>query len=270
MLLAFVLGLTRAATAQGVVVAPHAIYLDHRTRSGSLTLYNPGAEPVEVTISSMFGYPVTDSLGDFTLLVPDSVDASMPAATAWIDAFPRRMTLQPLQRQTIRLLARPPATLTDGEYWSRVVISAKGGAVPISASDSTGIQIGLTFEVRTILPLIYRKGPLHTGVVVYDLRAVPQGDSLAVRVRLERRGTAAYVGTAKATLVDSTGAVVASVQEPVAIYYNAEPSFILPITGLHAGSYRLHLALTTERSDIMPDLLLRAPASRDSVAVVLP
>ncbi len=268
--LALLVLLTRVAAAQGVVVAPHAIYLDHRTRSASITLYNPGADPAEVTISSMYGYPVTDSLGHFELRLPDSVDASMPSATEWIDAFPRRMTLPPLQRQTVRLLARPPVSLADGEYWSRVMISAKGGAIPVSSVDSSGIQIGLSLEVRTIIPLIYRKGPLHTGVVVYDLRAVPVGDSIAVRVRLERRGTAAYIGTATGTLVDSAGTKVASFQQPVAIYYNAEPAFMLSREGLTPGRYRFHLVLSSERPDIMPELLLRAPASRDSVTVVLP
>ena len=62
--------------AQGVVVAPHAVYMDHRTRSGSITLYNPNAEPAEVTISSFFGYPVTDSAGAFLLVQPDSVTAA--------------------------------------------------------------------------------------------------------------------------------------------------------------------------------------------------
>ncbi len=269
-ILVLLLGLTQAALAQGVVVAPHAIYLDHRTRSASITLYNPGADPAEVTISSMYGYPVTDSLGHFTLRLPDSVDASMPAATAWIDAFPRRMTIPPLQRQTVRLLARPPLSLADGEYWSRIMVSAKGAALPVASSDTSGIQIGLSLEVRTIIPLIYRKGPLHTGVVVYDLRAVPQGDSIAVRVRLERRGTSAYIGTATGTLANAAGTKVAGFQQPVAVYYDAEPSFMLPSAGLPAGSYRLHLVLSSERPDIAPELLLRAPVSRDSITVVLP
>src|SRR4029450_13037448 len=48
-LVAVIAAFPRVAAAQGVLVAPHAIYLDHRTRSGSLTLYNPGADPVEIT-----------------------------------------------------------------------------------------------------------------------------------------------------------------------------------------------------------------------------
>ncbi len=110
-IIAVVAGFARAAAAQGVLVAPHAVYLDHRTRSGSLTLYNPGAEPVEIAVSFFFGYPVTDSLGHFSIATPDSVQAGMPSAADWIEAFPRRLTLAPLQRQTVRLLARPPQGL---------------------------------------------------------------------------------------------------------------------------------------------------------------
>jgi hypothetical protein len=264
------LGTARVAEAQGVVVAPHAVYLDHRTRSASITLYNPGSDPAEVTISSMFGYPVTDSLGHFTLQLPDSVDASMPSATGWIEAFPRRMIIPPLQRQTVRLLARPPQGMADGEYWSRVMISAKGGTLPVSGDDSAGIAIGLSLEVRTIIPLIYRKGALHTGITLSDLRAVPTGDSLAIRVRLQRQGTSAWLGTVKATLLTQTGTPVVTFQQPMAIYYDAEPAFTLPLGGQAAGSYRLRLELTTERTDIAPELLLQAPAVRDSVAVQLP
>jgi hypothetical protein len=267
--LALLAGLAAPAAAQGVVVAPHAVYLDHRTRSASLTLYNPGAEPAEVTIFTFFGYPVTDSLGHFTLHVPDSVQPSMPSA-GWIEAFPRRVTLPPLARQTVRLLARPPQGLADGEYWSRIVVSAKGGAVEVASADSAGIRIGLTLEVRTILPLIYRKGAVQTGVAVSDLRASPAGDSLFVRLRLERQGTAAYVGTAKGTLSTLKGATVASFQQPVAIYYDADPVFAMPLPPGASGPYRLRVELNSERTDILPELLLRAAPVRDSIEVTLP
>jgi P pilus assembly chaperone PapD len=263
-------GLVRGAHAQGVVVAPHAVYLDHRTRSTALILYNPGADPAEVTISSFYGYPVTDSLGHFMLQVPDSVDASMPSATAWIEAFPRRMTIAPLQRQTVRLLARPPQGLADGEYWSRIVIAAKGGSVQVASADSNGIQIGLSLEVRTIIPLIYRKGAQQTGVTLSGLRAEPVGDSVAVRLHLERQGTAAYIGTARGTLLSAKGASVSSFQQPVAVYYDAEPVFLLPRVGVPAGSYRLRVELASDRTDILPELLLRAPPVRDSIEVTLP
>ncbi|MEO8634407.1 MAG: hypothetical protein ABI587_03920 [Gemmatimonadales bacterium] len=267
-LLLLAAGFARAVAAQGVIVAPHAIFLDHRTRSASITLYNPGADPVEVSISTFFAYPVTDSVGHFMLFTPDSIGSATPSATDWIEAFPRRMTIAPLQRQTIRLLARPPQGLVDGEYWSRIMITAQGGALPVSGADSSDIEIGLSLEVRTIIPLIYRKGQLQTGISVSGLRTDVEGDSLRVRVRLERQGGAAFLGTARGTLVNDRGATVATFQQPVAIYYDAEPVFALPRAP--AGQYTLHLEVSTERSDIATDQLLRAPVVRDSFTVTLP
>ena len=269
-LLGLVAGAVRVAGAQGVVVAPHAVYVDHRTRSASITLYNPGAEPVETGISFLFGYPVTDSAGNLTLLEPDSVTAEMPAANRWIEAFPKRAVIPPLGRQTVRLLARPPAGLADGEYWARVVISAKGGSVPVTGGDTTGIQVGLNLELRTIIPLTYRKGALQTGVSLSAIRTARKGDSLEIRARLQRQGTAAYTGTAKGTLINAAGKSVSSFSEPIAVYYEAEPAFALLVASLPAGQYRLRLEFSSERPDIAPELLLRAPTVRDSQEITLP
>jgi len=46
---------TASGLAQGVLVAPHAIVIDHRTRSSSLSLYNPSDVPAEVTLSTRSG-----------------------------------------------------------------------------------------------------------------------------------------------------------------------------------------------------------------------
>ncbi|HWA16563.1 MAG TPA: hypothetical protein VG817_09020 [Gemmatimonadales bacterium] len=271
LVLLFLLAGAHALRAQGVVVAPHAVYLDHRTRSASITLYNPAAEPTEVGIEFLFGYPVTDSLGDFTLLEPDSVTAEMPSAHRWIEAFPRRMTLAPLQRQTVRLLARPPANLPDGEYWARVVIVAKGGSVPVSGADSADISIGLNLEIRTRIPLTYRKGVLASGISVSGIETrKTTADSLAVRMHLARQHTAAYVGTARGSLVDARGKTVGSFMEPVAVYYDATPAFAIPVAGLPAGKYQLKVELSSDRPDITPELLLKSATVRDSIAVELP
>lgn len=265
------LSLGTALHAQGVVVAPHAVYLDHRTRSASITLYNPGAEATEVSIEFLFGYPVTDSVGDFTLMEPDSVTAEMPSAHRWIEAFPRRVTIGPLQRQTVRLLARPPANLADGEYWSRVVIVAKGGSVPVSGVDSANINIGLNLEIRTRIPLTYRKGVLQSGIAMSGLTAQrTPSDSLALRARLVRQGTAAYVGTARGALVNESGKTVGTFMEPVAVYYDANPIFTIPVTGLPAGKYMARVEISSERPDITPEQLLRSATVRDSIRVVLP
>jgi len=257
--------------AQGVLVAPHAVYIDHRVRSGAILLYNPNAVPAEITISTLFAYPVTDSLGRMLLHIVDQPDSSQPSAAGWIQAFPRRLTVAPLERQTVRLLATPPPGLADGEYWARLMITAKGGQVPITgAADTANIRVGLTLEVRTIIGVAYRKGPVRTGVALSRLRARVVGDSLETWLRLERQGDAAFVGTVRGVFVDSAGVERATFFSPLGVYYSLDPRFAVHVGTLAPGRYRLRVDVTTERADLAPEVVLPAPAVRDSVEVRVP
>jgi hypothetical protein len=257
--------------AQGVMVAPHAVYIDHRVRSGSVLLYNPGTEPVEVTISTLFGYPTTDSTGAIVLRTIDAPDSTLPSALAWIQAFPRRLTVAPLERQTVRLLARPPVGLADGEYWVRLMIAAKAGQIPITGvSDTTAIQVGLTLEVRTVIGVAYRKGPVSTGIALSQVRAQLVGDTLVTWARLARQGNAAFVGTVRATLVDASGATRASFASPLGVYFAMEPRFALFVGKLPRGRYWLRYDVASDREDLDPQVVLPARPARDSVQVVVP
>jgi hypothetical protein len=263
--------LATSLEAQGVMVAPHAVYIDHRVRSGSVLLYNPGTDPVEVTISTFFGYPTTDSAGRIVLRTVEAPDSTLPSAALWIQAFPRRLTVAPLERQTVRLLARPPAGLADGEYWVRLMIAAKGGRVPIAGvSDTTAIQVGLTLEVRTVIGVAYRKGVMRTGVALSNVRAQLVGDTLVTWSRLVRQGNAAYVGTVRGTLVDATGATRASFASPLGVYFTMEPRITSVVGTLPRGRYWLRYQVVAEREDLDPGVVLPAPAVRDSVQVVVP
>lgn len=256
------------AAAQGVLVAPHAIFIDHRSRSGFVQLYNPGNAATEVSVEALFGYPVTDSLGNLELRTVEQPDSTQPNAMGWIQAFPRRMVIQPQGRQTIRLLVTPPQGIRDGEYWARLAITAKGGAVPVANADTTsGITVGLNLEVRTIIPLLYRKGPVTTALDVSNLRAAVVGDSLIIRARLARQGSASYLGTVRGALVNAGGTTTGSFESPISVYYDVDPRFTIGAAGLAPGRYLLRFSVTSERSDIPAEQTLKAPTVRDSIEV---
>jgi P pilus assembly chaperone PapD len=271
LLLVTLLAVPRLLSAQGVLVAPHYLVMDHRTRSGTVTVYNPGNDPIEVSIGTLFGYPVTDSTGQFTLLTPERPDSSLPSATGWVEAYPRRLSLAPRERQTVRLLGRPPASLGDGEYWTRLVVTAKGGMLPVAGvADTSAIRVGLNLEVRTILPVFYRKGALSTGATISNVRTAVSGDSLEIRARLERQGSAAFIGTLRGSLVDSTGNEVGKFATPLAVYFDVEPRLTMPLAHHRPGRYQLRLELATEREDLEPEILLQTRPVRDSVTVQIP
>jgi P pilus assembly chaperone PapD len=267
---ALLLAVPCPAVAQGVIVAPHAVFIDHATRSGSITLYNPGEQPVEVSISFTFGYPKTDSSGVVSIELTDTAPAGEPAATAWLQAFPRRVTIGQQKRQTIRILASPPANLPDGEYWARITVSAKGGKVPVAGvPDSGGITVGLSLEVRTVISVMYRKGALTTGVTMAPVSASYAGDSVAVRIPLTRTGTAAYLGTAQASVTSESGELKGKDERAVAVYYGLNPRIDVPVGALAPGKYKVRVSVSSDRADLPPKTALTAPTVRDSVELVV-
>ena len=269
-LIAALCGFARLA-GQGVLVAPHAVYIDDSRRTGALTLYNPNPEPAEVTITTAFGYPATDSLGHFTLRTFDPADTTQPSAARWIQAYPRRLLIAPLERQTVRLLATPPPGLPNGEYWARLIITARGGKLPITeGGDTSAVRVQLDLVVNTNIGMAYRKGPMTTGVALSGLRVRTAGDSLQIWSHLERQGTAAYVGTVRAALVDSTGKIRRTLTAPIAVYMTMDPCYALSTADLPPGRYRVRYELVTERDDLDPAVVLRAPPVRDSLDLHVP
>jgi P pilus assembly chaperone PapD len=264
-------GATQAA-AQGVMVAPTAVFMDHRTRSGQVTLVNPGTDPVEVSISVFYGYTVTDSLGQLSLKTVEQPDSTDPSAAGWLQAFPRRLTVAPHDRQTIRLLATPPPGLKDGEYWARIAFHAKAGQLPVAGvTDTARIKIGLNLEVRTIIGLVYRKGPMQSSIALSDARATMRGDSLEVRARLTRQGNGAYFGTVRGVIVDAKGKTQGgNFKIPITVYFATTPRWMTPVGVLPSGHYWVRLTIAAERDDLAPELLLRSAPVRDSVALVVP
>jgi hypothetical protein len=260
----------RPAAAQGVLVAPPGVFIDHRTRSGSLELYNPNPVPAEVTISTIFGYPVTDSTGQLALFTSENPPAGEPSAAEWIQAYPRRLILAPSARQTVRLLGRPPAGLADGEYWTRLVIAARTGPTPVdSLSDTASIRVGLAFEVRTVIGVWYRKGEVTTGLELKDMSVAPVGDSVALRLDLSRIGSAAFLGVLRATVNNREGKEVGVLDRQLAVYRTLQPVFMIPSGLLPPGEYTVQVSITTDRSDFHSGVIA-APPIREQRTLSVP
>lgn len=270
--LATALVLTGAAVAftpvlvDAILVAPHAVFIDHRTRSGQIFLVNTGAVPEEVVVDLRFGFPDSDSAGGVYIRWPDTSDASLPNATPWIRAFPRRTVVQPGERQTVRLLAQPPAGLADGEYWSRLIVTSREVRPPVVGTDSV-VRAGVNVELRTILSLSYRKGALRTSVTMTEFVPQVTRDSLIVWIGLHRDGNAAFLGTVEFE-AHQAGRPVGELTTPVAVFYHVRRRFALPLAQpASAGSYTVRVRVSTDRQDLDRNVILQAAPIVDSARV---
>jgi P pilus assembly chaperone PapD len=263
-------GVPRDGVAQGVLIAPQAVVIDSRTRTGELTLVNQGDTPVEVAISTLYGYPVTDSEGAMSLHTFEVVPDTAPSAADWVQVFPRRLRLAPRSRQTLRVLVTPPNGLVDREYWARIVVAVRAGQIPVSGG-SSGISAGLMLEVRSVLGFFYRNGTVSTGVTMQHATATLVGDSIVARATLARTGNAAFVGSMIAIVRNASGVEVARSTVPLGVYYTLAPrvAVALPTGRFPAGKYSVTLEAVSTRPDVSPKLLLRAPTVSQTVEVVV-
>jgi hypothetical protein len=101
------------------------------------------------------------------------------------------------------------------------------------------------------------------------VRADQEIDSLAIRVDLAREGNGAFIGTLRSRLVDSTGRTLVQEELLIAVYHEMTPRRVLPLDTWEPGLYRLIVELTSERSDVPPDVVLPIVPIADTVTVRL-
>lgn len=257
------------AVIKAVYVTPHAVFIDHSSGSGEVTLGNSSENAEEVTVELKFGFPDTDPSGTPFIRFVEDPGPEFPSAADWIRPFPRRIRLEPGDQQVVRLLATPPEDLPDGEYWTRMIVNARGATVPISTGD-TAVRAGVSLEIRLITSVTYRKGDVRTGLSLTDWNATVEGDSVVVWVRAKREGNGAYLGTAGFEILSLDGNLINEWSTPVAVYYPMNRRFAFPLESLVSGRYLLKLALVAERSDLAEGQVLPAAPVVDTLEIEVP
>ncbi len=254
---------------KAIYVTPHAVFINHGSRAGQVTVGNSGDTAEEVTIELKFGFPDTDSAGIPFVRFVDDPGSVFPSASDWIRPYPRLLRLEPGDQQVVRLLATPADDLPDGEYWTRMIVTARGASLPIESAD-TAVRAGVSLEIRLITAITYRKGDVRTGIELRDLTASVEGDSLIVWLNAAREGNAAYLGTAGIEVLDQERTAVREWFIPMAVYYPINRRFTLPLQSLASGTYLLRFTLEAERSDLAADNVLPAPTVSDSIEIRIP
>lgn len=240
-----------SAYAAAVAVSPVAVYIDNRTRTGTLTLFNPGSRAEEIQVDFAYGYPQSDDEGNVSVPVTDTVPEGEPSAVSWLRAFPRRMVLEPGQRQVMRIVAEPPAGLADGEYWARALVRSRGGQPPIEERRGD-VTVQVEVETVVIVAVNYRNGRVSTGLRVTGADAAWAGDTVRAIIDFERTGNAAFLGRVRAELLDAEGSTVASSEEVLAVYKSIRRRLDLAPPAGARPPLRVRFTMDTERDDLPP------------------
>lgn len=253
-----------AAALRAVSVSPMSVFMTHTSRTGTITLYNPNPLPEEIEISFAFGYPQSDSAGDVTVPLSDVAPEGEPSAVPWLRAFPRRLVLQPGQQQVVRILAQPPAGLADGEYWSRVLVTATGGRPPVEQQVQPDVRVAISMRTIIVASLNYRKGRLSTGIAITGAVAERTADGVQITVDMARQGEAAYLGRIRIELLDAAGGVVHEEEDVLSVYRTLRRRFTMP--GME-NAVRVRYTLDTERPELGQSNIITAPAATGTISV---
>jgi hypothetical protein len=219
-----------AAGVGDLLVAPTRIVLDGR-RGTEVILNNIGDDVATYRISVELRRMTPEG----RLVDVEAPSAAEKSAQEMIFYAPRRITLPPGQPQSIRLSARAPQGLPDGEYRVHMLFRAVPPPRPAVAPQKIeGVAFQLTPIYGVTIPVIVRLGNLEAKAGLANVRKVTDGGKPAIALDISRSGdrsTFGEVRVLKAGIADPIAIV-----RGVAVYTElGQRSVTIPIDPAHVA-----------------------------------
>jgi hypothetical protein len=149
---------------------------------------------------------------------------------------PRRVTLPPRQPQAIRISARAPEGLADGEYRVHLLFRAVPPPRPIAKpGEVKGVAISLTPIYGVTIPVIVRLGNLSAKAGIADVRVAKLSGKPAIALDLSRSGDRSTYGEIRVFKPGVTEPIAQ--QRGVAVYKEVVGRTVtIPISDKYAGA----------------------------------
>ena len=186
-----------------LLITPLQVVIEGRDRFATVTLVNNSNE--EKTYRLLWqqfqqmegkgGYIGIDRLGEFDMVEPEG--------TRYLKDFavfsPRQVTLQPQEKQLIRVAVRRPAELADGEYKSHLKFQVLAQSRPPIENPNLGpneISLGARLNASFSIPVVYRVGDYNIDVDIQapSFNVTPKTGNMVVNVPVNRAGTHGVIG----------------------------------------------------------------------------
>jgi len=201
------IGVPASAGVGDLLVAPTRIMLDGR-KGTEIVLNNIGDAPATYRISVEFRRMTADgNLEEVTDPTPQE-----KAAADMIVYAPRRVTLAPNEPQSIRIAARPPQGLADGEYRVHLLFRAIPPSTPVTAGNdqaAKGLRLQLVPVYGVTIPVIVRLGNLQATAGISNVALEKKDGKEVIDLDLSRSGTRSTFGEVRV--------LKAGVKDPIAI-----------------------------------------------------
>ena len=212
-----------------LLVAPTRIVLDGR-RGTEIILNNIGDDVATYRISVELRRMTPDG----RLVEVEAPTAAEKAAQDMILYAPRRVTLPPNQPQAIRLAARAPQGLADGEYRVHLLFRAiPAPRPPVQPGQKVeGVAFQLIPIYGVTIPVIVRLGNLEAKAGLANIRKVTDDGKPAIALDISRQGDRSTFGEVRVLKAGVTDPI--AIVRGVAVYTElGQRSVMVPIDPAH-------------------------------------
>ncbi|HVL78345.1 MAG TPA: molecular chaperone [Sphingomicrobium sp.] len=218
-----------------LLVAPTRIVLDGR-KGAEVILNNIGDEPATYRISVELRRMTPEGgLEDV-----ENPSAAEKLARDMIVHAPRRITLAPNQPQSVRISARPPAGLPDGEYRVHMLFRAIPPANPVveqAAEQEKGLRFALIPVYGVTIPVIVRLGNLEAKAGIANVQLENSEGKRAVTLELSRSGDRSTFGEVRVLKAGVKNPI--ALQRAVAVYKEVSSRKVsIPVDEAFSGDVR--------------------------------
>ena len=174
-----------------LLISPMRVVLDERNRANKVVLINTGKVARTYRMEWLQKRALPE--GGYKNLT-DEEAKDFPTASNMFRISPKQVTLAPNERQMIKIAARRPKNLKDGEYRSHLQFTA----LP---DKSTGLEqtsgIVLKLSLSYSIPVIFRQGPVDYQVAVDEVKIVHDREKkqASLGIKLSRSGVSSTTGS---------------------------------------------------------------------------
>ena len=190
----------------GLVVAPTRVEMTKQSRSVSLSLINNGNETSTYRLKAV-NSRMTET-GDREIVDGEGLE-NENFADKMIRFAPRQIRLKPGEQQTVRVMARLPAGLEEGEYRTGLnfqwIPDSAEPEIGSESKENESISVNIQFSYGVTIPVIIRNGDLTATGQITDLELVIDNNQAKAVITLEREGNRSLYGDFSAYLVAEDG-----------------------------------------------------------------
>ncbi|RNF85249.1 hypothetical protein EER27_05630 [Lysobacter psychrotolerans] len=169
------------------MLTPGTLVLDGATRSGEITVGNPGEAVATFRVDNAFFVQAPN--GQLSARLPETPSNS---ALELLRVGPRRFALAGGEGQTVRVAARVPRELAPGEYRLHLAVTnlaeqaARAEVVQAKASHSLGVVI--PFNVARGVRVLLRHQVVPEGGRLVELTRSREGSNVVLGFDVQRLG----------------------------------------------------------------------------------